>query len=141
MSGAEGHVDSQGPACGGRGSGGGGCALGSRCDGRGALVVTHTSVCGSVLSPLAAPPTPGPAWLCAAALHFMIRRAGKESIRRELGQLDGQGEEVRVTSFPCVSFPSSLTGSQGSNHTVLFKDRQEFGVLVTLFGSKNLLGL
>ncbi|XP_059856171.1 Fanconi anemia group A protein isoform X1 [Delphinus delphis] len=54
---------------------------------------------GSVLSPLAAPPTPGPAWLCAAALHFMIRRAGKESIRRELGQLDGQGEELLVFLF------------------------------------------
>ncbi|XP_026974703.1 Fanconi anemia group A protein isoform X5 [Sagmatias obliquidens] len=54
---------------------------------------------GSVLSPLAAPPTPGPAWLCAAALHFMIRQAGKESIRRELGQLDGQGEELLVFLF------------------------------------------
>ncbi|XP_068384513.1 Fanconi anemia group A protein isoform X2 [Eschrichtius robustus] len=48
----------------------------------------------SVLSPLAAPPAPGPAWLCAAALHFVIRRAGKESIRQELGQLDSQGEEA-----------------------------------------------
>nr|XP_033700570.1 Fanconi anemia group A protein isoform X2 [Tursiops truncatus] len=55
---------------------------------------------GSVLSPLAAPPTPGPAWLCAAALHFMIRRAGKESIRRELGQLDGQGEEAAGSLKP-----------------------------------------
>ncbi|XP_029058948.1 Fanconi anemia group A protein isoform X3 [Monodon monoceros] len=53
----------------------------------------------SVLSPLAAPPTPGPAWLCAAALHFVIRRAGKESIRWELGQLDGQGEELLVFLF------------------------------------------
>ncbi|XP_049559518.1 Fanconi anemia group A protein isoform X2 [Orcinus orca] len=55
---------------------------------------------GSVLSPLAAPPTPGPAWLCAAALHFMIRQAGKESIRRELGQLDGQGEEAAGSLKP-----------------------------------------
>ncbi|XP_061029184.1 Fanconi anemia group A protein isoform X4 [Eubalaena glacialis] len=53
----------------------------------------------SVLSPLAAPSTPGPAWLCAAALHFVIRRAGKESIRQELGQLDGQGEELLVFLF------------------------------------------
>ncbi|XP_059940419.1 Fanconi anemia group A protein isoform X4 [Mesoplodon densirostris] len=67
--------------------------------GWGALAVTHTSVYGSVLSPLAAPPAPGPAWLCAAALHFVIRRAGKESVRRELGQLDGQGEELLVFLF------------------------------------------
>ncbi|XP_068384519.1 Fanconi anemia group A protein isoform X7 [Eschrichtius robustus] len=53
----------------------------------------------SVLSPLAAPPAPGPAWLCAAALHFVIRRAGKESIRQELGQLDSQGEELLVFLF------------------------------------------
>eukprot|EP00069_Balaena_mysticetus_P022465 bmy_14291T0 len=53
----------------------------------------------SVLSPLAAPSTPGPAWLCAAALHFVIRRARKESIRQELGQLDGQGEELLVFLF------------------------------------------
>ncbi|XP_024591394.1 LOW QUALITY PROTEIN: Fanconi anemia group A protein [Neophocaena asiaeorientalis asiaeorientalis] len=54
---------------------------------------------GSVLSPLAAPPPPGPAWLCAAALHFVIRRAGKESIRWELGQLESQGEELLVFLF------------------------------------------
>ncbi|XP_066875586.1 Fanconi anemia group A protein isoform X3 [Kogia breviceps] len=54
---------------------------------------------GGVLSSLAAAPAPGPAWLCAAALHFMIRRAGKESIRQELGQLDGQGEELLVFLF------------------------------------------
>ncbi|XP_036690665.1 Fanconi anemia group A protein isoform X3 [Balaenoptera musculus] len=53
----------------------------------------------SVLSPLAAPPAPSPAWLCAAALHFVIRRAGKESIRQELGQLDSQGEELLVFLF------------------------------------------
>ncbi|KAM9048425.1 Fanconi anemia group A protein isoform 3-T3 [Megaptera novaeangliae] len=53
----------------------------------------------SVLSPLVAPPAPGPAWLCAAALHFVIRRAGKESIRQELGQLDSQGEELLVFLF------------------------------------------
>ncbi|XP_054935102.1 Fanconi anemia group A protein isoform X8 [Physeter macrocephalus] len=54
---------------------------------------------GGVLSSLAAAPAPGPAWLCAAALHFVIRRAGKESIRQELGQLDGQGEELLVFLF------------------------------------------
>ncbi|XP_059762318.1 Fanconi anemia group A protein isoform X2 [Balaenoptera ricei] len=53
----------------------------------------------SVLSPLVAPPAPSPAWLCAAALHFVIRRAGKESIRQELGQLDSQGEELLVFLF------------------------------------------
>ncbi|XP_057569459.1 Fanconi anemia group A protein isoform X4 [Hippopotamus amphibius kiboko] len=54
---------------------------------------------GSVLSRLVVPPAPGPAWLCAAALHFAIRRARKESIGRELGQLDGQGEELLVSLF------------------------------------------
>uniref|UniRef100_A0A4W2E7D8 FA complementation group A n=1 Tax=Bos indicus x Bos taurus TaxID=30522 RepID=A0A4W2E7D8_BOBOX len=53
----------------------------------------------SVSSPLTPSPAPGPSWLCAAALHFAIQRARKESFRQELGKLDGQGEELFVSLF------------------------------------------
>ncbi|KAB0384997.1 hypothetical protein FD755_006914 [Muntiacus reevesi] len=53
----------------------------------------------SVSSPLTPSPAPGPSWLCAAALHFVIQRARKESIWQELGKLDGQGEELFVSLF------------------------------------------
>uniref|UniRef100_A0A8C6D8Y4 FA complementation group A n=1 Tax=Moschus moschiferus TaxID=68415 RepID=A0A8C6D8Y4_MOSMO len=44
-------------------------------------------------------PAPGPSWLCAAALHFAIQRARKESLRQELGKLNGQGDELFVSLF------------------------------------------
>lgn len=53
----------------------------------------------SMSSPIIPPPAPGPSWLCAAALHFAIQRARKESFRQELGKLDGQGEELFVSLF------------------------------------------
>ncbi|KAI4534166.1 hypothetical protein MG293_015026 [Ovis ammon polii] len=53
----------------------------------------------SMSSPIILPPAPGPSWLCAAALHFAIQRARKESFRQELGKLDGQGEELFVFLF------------------------------------------
>ncbi|KAK2491044.1 hypothetical protein MC885_008934 [Smutsia gigantea] len=53
-----------------------------------------------VLSPDTLPPTPGPAWVSAVALHHEIQRAGRASISRELKQLDCQGEEAR--GEPCL---------------------------------------
>ncbi|XP_025124337.1 Fanconi anemia group A protein isoform X4 [Bubalus bubalis] len=53
----------------------------------------------SVSSTLTPSPAAGPSWLCAAALHFAIQRARKESFRQELGKLDGQGEELFVSLF------------------------------------------
>lgn len=69
----------------------------------------------SMSSPIIPPPAPGPSWLCAAALHFAIQRARKESFRQELGKLDGQGEEARMTPSSC-----KLTFSQGSSNTLCF---------------------
>ncbi|XP_055268873.1 Fanconi anemia group A protein isoform X5 [Moschus berezovskii] len=53
----------------------------------------------SISSPLTPSPAPGPSWLCAAALHFAIQRARKESLRQELGKLNGQGDELFVSLF------------------------------------------
>lgn len=83
--------------------------------GAGVPVVTHSSCLCSVSSPLTPSPAPGPSWLCAAALHFVIQRARKESIWQELGKLDGQGEEARMTPSSC-----KLTFSQGSSNTLCF---------------------
>ena len=61
----------------------------------------HTGVClsppNSVLGPLEAPPAPGPAWLCAAALHLELRQAGKAGLRSELARLPCPGDEARTT--------------------------------------------
>lgn len=51
----------------------------------------------SVLGPLEAPPAPGPAWLCAAALHLELRQAGKAGLRSELARLPCPGDEARTT--------------------------------------------
>uniref|UniRef100_A0A8D1LZW6 Fanconi anemia group A protein n=1 Tax=Sus scrofa TaxID=9823 RepID=A0A8D1LZW6_PIG len=53
----------------------------------------------SVLGPLEAPPTPGPAWLCAAALHLELRQAGKAGLRSELARLPCPGDELLLFLF------------------------------------------
>ena len=83
--------------------------------GAGVPVVIHSSCLRSMSSPIIPPPAPCPSWLCAAALHFAIQRARKESFRQELGKLDGQGEEARMTPSSC-----KLTFSQGSSNTLCF---------------------
>ena len=83
--------------------------------GAGVPVVIHSSCLCSVSSTLTPSPAAGPSWLCAAALHFAIQRARKESFRQELGKLDGQGEEARMRPSSC-----KLTFSQGSSNTLCF---------------------
>uniref|UniRef100_A0A8D1VSZ5 Fanconi anemia group A protein n=2 Tax=Sus scrofa TaxID=9823 RepID=A0A8D1VSZ5_PIG len=53
----------------------------------------------SVLGPLEAPPAPGPAWLCAAALHLELRQAGKAGLRSELARLPCPGDELLLFLF------------------------------------------
>lgn len=53
----------------------------------------------SFLSPDTAAPAPGPAWVSAAALHFVIQQAGKESVESALEKLDCQREELLVCLF------------------------------------------
>lgn len=63
--------------------------------------MTHVSLLPSLLSPdTESPdtvsPTSGPAWVSAAALHFAIQQAGKESLRRGLERLRCPTEEART---------------------------------------------
>uniref|UniRef100_A0A452DQA2 FA complementation group A n=1 Tax=Capra hircus TaxID=9925 RepID=A0A452DQA2_CAPHI len=68
----------------------------------------------SMSSPIIPPPAPGPSWLCAAALHFAIQRARKESFRQELGKLDGQGEEHLFLDFSGCFCWKAFSGSISS---------------------------
>uniref|UniRef100_A0A452TVY9 FA complementation group A n=1 Tax=Ursus maritimus TaxID=29073 RepID=A0A452TVY9_URSMA len=53
----------------------------------------------SCLSPDSTSPPPGPAWVSAAALHFAIQQAGKNSIKSQLEKLDCQREELLLVLF------------------------------------------
>lgn len=96
-------------------------------------MVTHVSS-PSCLSPDLTSPPPGPAWVSAAALHFAIQQAGKNSIKSQLEKLDCQREEARNEILLLLSFQASLflisvpisCVSQGSPNELCFsKDRQE----------------
>uniref|UniRef100_H0WQV8 FA complementation group A n=1 Tax=Otolemur garnettii TaxID=30611 RepID=H0WQV8_OTOGA len=53
----------------------------------------------SFLSPDAACPSPEPAWISAAALHFAIQGLRREDVRRQLQRLDSVSEELLVFLF------------------------------------------